>query len=130
MNPLRGLVLAGDVIAIAIVTLAGFTSHAILTTAGSRVWVTFIPLTTSWLLVAALMNLYNPETLSDPRQLWRPVVGTAFAVPMAAWLRGLWLGSPILPVFIAVLIGVSGLVLLIWRSSLLVILFLRRRGNE
>lgn len=129
-NPLRGLILLGDVIGVAIVTLIGFASHGTLTTAGSRVWPTFIPLTASWLLLASAMNLSDQKVVEDPRQLWRPVVGTVYAVPLAAWLRGLWLGSPIQPVFIAVLVGVSALTLFLWRSLLLAFLLIRRRGHE
>jgi 4-hydroxybenzoate polyprenyltransferase len=129
-KPLRRLILAGDVIGFTIVTLVGFASHGTLTTAGSRIWPIFIPLTASWLLLAAALNLYDLKTVEDPRQLWRPVVGTVFAVPMAAWMRGLWLGSSILPVFITILIGVSALILFIWRSLILAFLLIRRRGHE
>jgi hypothetical protein len=45
-------------------------------------------------------------------------------------MRGLWLGSSILPIFITVLIGVSALILFIWRSLILAFLLIRRRGHE
>jgi hypothetical protein len=38
------------------------------------------------------------------------------AGPMAAWLRGVLLNSPILPLFVIILGGVSALAILTWRG--------------
>lgn len=38
------------------------------------------------------------------------------ASPMAAWLRGLLLNSPILPIFVVILGGVSSMAILLWRG--------------
>jgi hypothetical protein len=38
------------------------------------------------------------------------------AAPLGAWLRGLWLGSPVLLNFVWVIGGVNALAILVWRS--------------
>jgi len=38
------------------------------------------------------------------------------AGPMVGWLRGVWLGQVILPIFVVVLGGISALAILAWRA--------------
>ena len=54
-------------------------------------------------------------TLSDVKQLWRPVLAMVFAAPLAAVLRGLILNAPIIPIFAVVLAGTSAFAMLVWR---------------
>lgn len=109
-------VLAGDVIILALVTLAGFASHNELGTAGFRVLTTFIPLLVAWLLVGPHLRVYDLWSLNHPSQLWRPFWAMVLAAPLAGWMRGVWLNAPIQPVFVLVLGGISSLALLAWRS--------------
>jgi len=106
----------GDTLTIGLVTIIGFASHNTLETAGMRMLSTFLPLLGAWLLAAPLVGLYDLQIAQDLRQLWRPLWAMIFAAPLAAWLRGIWLGSPILPVFILVIGGVTALGLIIWRG--------------
>jgi hypothetical protein len=39
----------------------------------------------------------------------------ALAAPLGSWLRGLWLNSPVQPVFVAVMLAVGGSAFLLWR---------------
>lgn len=107
--------IAGDIITLAIVTLIGFASHGTAGTAGTRMLTTFLPLTIAWFLVAPFLKVYHNEIVYDFRQLWRPFWATILAAPMAAFLRGLFLSSPILPLFVVILGGVSALAILLWR---------------
>lgn len=107
--------IAGDIITLAIVTLIGFASHGTAGTAGTRMLTTFLPLTIAWFLVAPFLKVYLNEIVYDFRQLWRPFWATILAAPMAAFLRGLFLSSPILPLFVVILGGVSALAILLWR---------------
>jgi hypothetical protein len=107
---------AGDIIALALVTIIGFASHGTADTAGSRMLTTFIPLIISWFLVAPHLDVFNLDRAKDARQLWRPPWAMILAGPLAAWIRGAWLGSPILPLFVVILGGVSALSLLAWRT--------------
>jgi len=118
--------LVADVIVLALVTLFGFASHGSLGSAGSRLLTTFIPLVIAWFLVAPFLGAYDLQRVSDFRQLWRPFWAMVLAGPMAAMLRGFTLNSPILPIFVVVLGGVSALSILIWRMVYALIATRRR----
>ena len=115
-NLQRFVLIAGDIITLAIVTVIGFASHGTADTAGSRMLTTFIPLVVAWFLVAPFLQVYDYQISLDGRQLWRPLWAMILASPMAAWLRGLMLSAPILPVFVIILGGVSVVAILIWRG--------------
>lgn len=115
-NLQRFVLIAGDIITLAIVTAIGFASHGTADTAGSRMLTTFIPLVVAWFLIAPFLQVYDNQLSRDGRQLWRPLWAMILASPMAAWLRGLMLSSPILPVFVIILGGVSAVAILVWRG--------------
>jgi hypothetical protein len=106
----------GDVLTLALVTVFGFASHNELGAPWARMLATFLPLLAAWLLVAPHLGVFDSDRTVDPRQLWRPFWAMVLAGPMAAWLRGVLLGQPILPVFVIVIGGVSAIALLAWRS--------------
>ena len=110
------LLLIGDVVVLGVVTLAGFASHDTLDTAGTRLWVTFVSLGVAWVVLAFFGGLFTPARVWDARQLWRPFVGMILAAPFAGWMRALWLGRGVEPVFVMVLGGVSALAILAWRA--------------
>lgn len=112
----RFVLIAGDIITLAVVTVIGFASHGIANTAGARMLTTFIPLVVAWFLVAPFLNVYKSEYVLDGIQLWRPVWAMVLAAPMAAWLRGVMLSSPVLPIFVVILGGASVAGILIWRA--------------
>ena len=110
------ILLAGDILVLAVVTVIGFARHGELASSGARYLTTFIPLAVAWLLVAPFLGVFDPQRVANPRQLWRPFWAMVLAGPMAGWLRGVLLNEPIQPVFVAVLGGISALALLAWRS--------------
>jgi hypothetical protein len=112
----RALLIAGDIITLAIVTVIGFASHGTADTAGSRMLTTFIPLVIAWFLFAPLLHIFDKGIYLDVKQLWRPLWAMILASPMAAWVRGLLLNSPILPLFVIILGGVSAVAILLWRG--------------
>lgn len=112
----RYYLIIGDILTLAVVTVIGFASHGTAGTAGSRLLTTFIPLLAAWLLIAPHLKVYDHDVALDGRQLWRPFWAMVLAGPMAAWLRGLILNSPILPIFVIILGGVSALAILAWRG--------------
>lgn len=115
-NLQRYYLIIGDILTLAIVTVIGFASHSTAGTAGSRMLTTFIPLLVAWLLIAPHLKVYDHDVALDGRQLWRPFWAMVLAGPMAAWLRGLLLNSPIQPLFVIILGGVSALAILAWRG--------------
>lgn len=109
------ILLAGDILILALVTIYGFASHGTLGSAGERMLTTFLPLVVSWLLIAPHLGVFDAGGALDPRRLWRPFWAMVLAGPMAAFLRGAWLSAPIMPLFVVILGGVSALGLLAWR---------------
>ncbi len=116
----------GDLLVIALITVVGFASHGELAGAGARMLTTFIPLLVAWCMSAPFLGAYDLRRAADPRQVWRPFWAMALAGPLAAWLRGVMLNAPILPVFVLVLGGVSALGMLAWRTAYAL---LARRGR-
>lgn len=118
----KWILIASDILAIAILTLLGFASHreAELSFV-PRMAALFFPLSISWFLLAPALGLFRPELVSDPRQLWRPALAAIFAALLAAVLRGFILGSPVIPIFVAVLAGTSALGMVIWRALYLIL---------
>lgn len=105
----------GDAITLSLVTAIGFASHGTLGTAGMRMLTTYVPLLAAWFLIAPYLGVYDLERAGDFRQLWRPFWAMVLAAPFAAWMRGAWLGTAILPLFVVVLGGFSALAILGWR---------------
>ncbi len=128
-NLQRFVLIAGDIITLAIVTVIGFASHGTADTAGSRMLTTFIPLVVAWFLIAPFLQVYDNQISRDGRQLWRPLWAMILASPMAAWLRGLMLSSPILPVFVIILGGVSAVAILVWRGIFWLVATRMKRTN-
>lgn len=122
----QAILLGGDVITLILVTVFGFATHGTLGSAGYRMLTTFMPLLFAWLLVAPFLGVFDPGRTSDWRQLWRPFWAMILAAPMAAWIRGFWLNSAIIPIFVFVLGGVGALAILLWRGLYLVLLVRKR----
>ncbi|NMB88844.1 MAG: DUF3054 domain-containing protein [Chloroflexi bacterium] len=117
--------LAGDAIAILAVTLLGFVTHD--SSLATPRWLsTFLPVCAGWALIAPWMGLYDPGPRDDPRQLWRIPLAMLLAAPLAGWLRGFWLNSPVIPVFVLVLGLTSAAGVLLWRA-LWTLLLVRKR---
>jgi hypothetical protein len=123
------ILILGDIITLALVTIIGFASHGTADTAGARMLSTFVPLVVAWFLVAPFLQVYKIEYGLDGRHLWRPIWAMVIAAPMAAWLRGLMLSSPILPIFVVILGGVSVVAIFVWRALFWLVASRLRRPN-
>ena len=120
------VLIGGDILVLALVTVVGFASHGTLVSAGTRLFSTFVPLVAAWFLAAPAMGLFERGRAADWRQLWRVVWAMIFAAPLASILRGAWLNSAIIPVFVLVLTGVSALGMLIWRGLWALVIYRKR----
>jgi hypothetical protein len=113
----RNILILGDILAIALITILGFVTHG---EAGltflPRVAAIYFPLSISWFLLAPALGLFQQETASDPKKLWRPALTALFAAPLATVMRGLILNAPIIPIFAVVLGVTSAFGMVIWRS--------------
>jgi hypothetical protein len=113
----KSVLILGDILAIAILTIIGFATHdeAALSFL-PRMAAFFFPLCISWFLLAPALGLFQREVTSNPKQLWRPALAAVFAAPFAAVLRGFILNAPIIPIFAAVLAGTVALGMILWRG--------------
>ncbi len=116
LTPLQRNALIGDVLALGILTVAGFASHRELD-AGLRMLTTFLPFLLAWAWVAPWFGLYDRATLTEPRRVWRVPWACSAAIPLGAFLRGLLLNRPILPIFVLVFLGLGGLAFTLWRAA-------------
>ena len=110
------ILIVGDILTLVIVTIIGFASHGTASSAGTRMLTTFLPLAVAWFLIAPHLRVYESQIALDWRQLWRPFWSMVLAAPMAAWLRGMRLSSPIIPLFVIILGGVGAVGILVWRG--------------
>lgn len=113
-TPLLWLLL-GDILAILIVSLIGFFTHYG-EIRGWRWLTTFFPVLVGWFAIAPWLGVYQEELAGRPAHAWRGALAAFLSAPLAAWLRGAWLNSAILPVFVFVLALTDALGFFIWRS--------------
>jgi hypothetical protein len=114
---MKSLVLVlGDMIALALVTAIGFASHGEFSAQFfPRMAASFLPLCIGWFLLAPQLGLFQYSVTRTISQLWRPVFVMAFAGPLAALLRGIVLGTPVIPSFAIVLTLTAAVGLTAWR---------------
>jgi hypothetical protein len=111
------ILILGDVLAIALVTIIGFATHGEANLSFlPRMAALFLPLSISWFLLAPALGLFQREKISNPKELWRPALTALFSAPLAAVLRGFILNAPIIPIFAVILAGTSALGMVIWRA--------------
>lgn len=125
MKNYRLILILGDVFSLALVTVIGFATHgqtdlALL----PRMMTTFLPLLAGWFLLAPFLNLFNPETTQNPRQLWRPVYVVVLTAPLMAVLRAVMLNGIALPLFVLIMASSTALGMLLWR---IIFIFIQRR---
>ena len=109
--------IAGDLLALAIITVIGFASHGETELSFlPRMFTTFIPLVVSWFLIAPWLGLFDKQITSNPKQLWRPPLAMLLAAPMTAILRAAMLNSVALPLFTLILGGSAAIGMLVWRG--------------
>ena len=116
LTPERRILIVGDVVILTLITGFGFANHGTLGSAGLRILSTLVPLVVAWFLISPLMGVFDESRVRDPRQLWRPLWAMILAAPIAAFMRGVWLNQPILPLFVFVIGGFSALALVGWRA--------------
>lgn len=88
MSVPKRILLAGDVLALGVVTALGFITHGETDLSFlPRFFANFIPLAVAWILLAPWFGLFQEDITSNPRQLWRPVLAMLYAAPLAALIR-------------------------------------------
>jgi hypothetical protein len=110
------LLILGDLLVLFLVTLTGFATHGEIN-AFARMMMTFLPLCLGWGLAADLLGLYRVDQALDLHSLWRPAAAALLGVPLATWLRGAWLNTVIIPIFVLVMVGIVAIFMTIWRGG-------------
>ena len=122
---MTGLLIFGDILTLAIITLIGFATHGEADVSFlPRMSAAFFPLVVAWFLLAPGFGLFRDEITRDARQLWRPALTAIFTAPFAAVLRGFILHAPIIPIFVVVLSATTALGMILWRG---IYYFLKRK---
>jgi hypothetical protein len=122
MKNYHPVLILGDILSLALVTVIGFATHGPLSLdLLPRMMTTFLPLLAGWFLLAPLLRLFSPEITQNPRQLWRPVYAALLAAPLVGVLRAAMLDSIVLPIFVLVIAANTALGMLLWRAIFLLI---------
>jgi hypothetical protein len=112
----KNILILGDILAIAVLTLIGFATHG--ETDASylpRMAAIFFPVLFSWFVLAPWFGMFDDQVNENPKLLWRVPLVLLFAAPLATTLRAVWLGSTSLPLFTLILGSTNALGMLIWR---------------
>lgn len=119
--------IAGDTLALSVITVVGFASHGETNISFlPRMLTTFLPLVLSWFLIAPWLGMFDAQITSQPKQLWRPPLAMLLAAPMSAILRAAILNSVALPLFTIILGGSAAMGMLVWRGVMLLGVRLRK----
>ncbi len=109
------ILISGDIVTLFLITLIGFSRHQTLSTAGSRIFSTFIPWSIAWILISPLLGVFEEDYSQEVRQLWRPIWAMILASPIAGFLRAIWLGQNMLPLFPIIMGGSAIIGLIVFR---------------
>lgn len=112
----KNLLILGDVLAIALLTVIGFATHG--ETDASylpRMAAAFFPVVFAWFVLAPWFGLFDEQVVSTPKNLLRILLVMLFAAPTAVILRAAWLNSAGLPLFTLILGGTNALGMIVWR---------------
>ncbi|HRJ59000.1 MAG TPA: DUF3054 domain-containing protein [Anaerolineales bacterium] len=112
----KAILILGDVLAIAILTVIGFATHGETDLSYlPRMAASFLPVMFAWFILAPWFGLFDQTIIANPRNLWRIALAMLFAAPLATTLRAVWLGSAALPLFTFVLGSTSAAGMILWR---------------
>jgi len=110
------IVLAGDALVLALITLYGLNIHQMLSSAPTMIWRTFLPWLVAWALMGFYVNAFDLHDISLPNALLRPLWGMILAAPLAGFLRAALLGTDVVVIFVVIFGGLSALAVSAWRG--------------
>jgi hypothetical protein len=113
----KTILIPGDALAIALLTIIGFATHGAAEAAFlPRMAAAFFPVLFSWFVLAPWFGLFDEHAAGNPKLLWRVPLAMLFAAPLAAILRSAILGSLAVPLFALVLGITNTLGIIVWRG--------------
>ncbi len=112
----KNMLVIGDILAIAILTVIGFVTHGEVGASFlPRMAAAFFPALIGWFLLAPWFGLFNEDVAADHKLIWRVPLTMLFAAPLAVIIRAALLQSTALPIFALVFGATNALGLLVWR---------------
>ena len=115
LTQLQRRVLLGDVLVLAVTTVAGFASHGV-TGAWARMALTFVLALGGWLWFAPWFGLLDESVCRRPGRVWWRIIWAWTATgPFVTVVRTLLLGTTLNPVFTLVFTSTNILAFLVWR---------------
>lgn len=113
----KTILILGDVLAIAILTIIGFATHGETELSFlPRMAAVFFPTLIAWFMLAPWFGLFDEKILGEWKNLYRILLAAIFAGPFALVLRAFVLNAPIIPIFAAVFASSSALGMAVWRA--------------
>ncbi len=113
----KTILIAGDITAIAVLTLIGFATHdEVDITFLPRMAAAFFPTLIGWFFFAPWFGLFDRQAGADFKLLWRILPALCAVAPFAVILRAAILNSAALPLFALILGSTNALGMLVWRS--------------
>lgn len=109
------LLVIGDIVCALIITMIGFVTHYG-QVVGWRWLASFIPVCIGWLAMAPWLGVYQKPRDMKPSHAWRVALAALLSAPLAAVIRGAWLNTAVLPMFVLVLGLTNALGFVLWRS--------------
>ena len=112
----KNILILGDIIALAILTVVGFATHG--ETGFSflpRMGVIYLPMLFGWFVLSPWFGLSDEQVITNPKNLWRIILAMLFIAPLAATLRAALLGAAMLPLFPLILGGSNAIGMMAWR---------------
>jgi hypothetical protein len=110
------LLVVGDVAAIGLLTVIGFTVHGEMSAAYlPRMGASFFPVALSWFLLAPWFGLFDDEVVKNKKFLWRAALAMFLSAPLAAIVRAALLQEPAQPLFAFILGGSNAIGIMVWR---------------
>ena len=112
----RNILIIGDVIVLALLTVIGFATHGETGTSFlPRMAAAFIPVAFGWFVLAPQLGLFNEEIITAPKNLLRILLAFLFVAPLAVMLRAAWLNTAGIPVFALALGSSNAIGMVVWR---------------
>lgn len=124
MNRRKLFLVVGDILVISLVAIIGFASHGTLGSSVTRLLATVIPFLAAWFASAIPLQTFNIQAARGSG-IWRVIWAVILAAPLGAWLRGVWLQSPVQTTFVFVMIAFLLLGLFAWRLFYNTVIFPR-----
>src|SRR5258706_10104036 len=116
----KNILILGDILMIAILTIIGFVSHGEADASFiPRIGTTFFPVVIGWFLLAPWFGLFDETIAVNSKLLCRVPLAMLIAAPLALILRSAMLGSAALPLFTLILCSTFVLGLLLFGTALL-----------